>query len=318
MTESEHPDPDDPAESDEPPVPLPDEPATPEPLEGPDGDEEEIDDDLDEETIKYYEGETILGVTLDGPKVGHRSIDVFTFGEFLAQLDRVVRALTAAAEGIALASTGKIPRPPDAAPWRASRLRYQDSATIEFVLGQPEVMTMANDGSVTSPTIEAVVRLAELVGLGPEEAVVAVSAEDDRIGTDFSALLGLLADNNLTSKWITVRDSEQTIVEDVQADRVRAALRQETEPLISVVNVTGFLFRLDARRNDFKIQPEEGPAVTGSYSDELIGELRDSWSHRVVAELTRTEHRYAYASTPHRIDHSLKRIVTKLAPADPD
>lgn len=77
----------------------------------------------------------------------------------------------------------------------------------------------------------------------------------------------------------------------------------------------GFLFRLDAKKNDFKLQPDEGPAITDHHDDPLIPELRDAWSHRVVAEVTRTEHRYAYAHEPFRRVHTLRRIVRKTESA---
>lgn len=279
--------------------------------------DEKIEDPLEGDTIKFSTDERILGVTLDGPKVGRKSIDVFTLGEFLAQLDRVVRALTAAKEGLTLAATGKIPRPPDAAPWRTRGVRFGNSATIDFVLGQPETTRMSQDGDTTSPTIEAVVALGLLVGLEPAEAVAEVRDYDDRIGTDFSALLGLLADNDLASRWEVIRTDSVSIEAD-HADRVRNALRTEEIPATGITTVTGFLFRLDAKSNDFKLQPEEGPPITGAYDESLVSELRDAWSHRVVAELTSSEHRYAYASRPHKVDYALKRIVKTLGSVEPD
>jgi hypothetical protein len=91
---------------------------------------------------------------------------------------------------------------------------------------------------------------------------------------------------------------------------VRNALRAEIAPVTSIEKVTGFLFRLDAKTNDFKLQPDdESQAVTGHYDDPLIPQLRDAWSHRVVAEVIRTEHRYAYAHAPFRTEHTLQRIV---------
>jgi antirestriction protein ArdC len=65
-------------------------------------------------------------------------------------------------------------------------------------------------------------------------------------------------------------------------------------------------------RTTSSFSPKEGAPITGSYDDTLIAELRDAWSHRVVAELSRTEHRYAYAREPFRVEHSLRRIVRKL------
>jgi hypothetical protein len=296
--------------------PSPEEPGPPG---DPSSDPPEITDPFERDTIKYAveDEERILGVVLDGPKVGKRSIDVFTLGEFLAQLDRVIRALTAAAEGLALAPTGKIPRPPEAAPWRTRALAFEHSATLEFVLGGGEVMRMSHAGGPTSPTIEAVVALGRLVGLDVDQAVSELTAYDDRIGTDFSTLLGLLADNDLTSRWQPIR-TQRVDVSVERADRVRTTLRTEVEPKTGLVTVTGFLFRLDAKRNDFKLEPDEGPAITGSYDDALIPDLRDSWSHRVVAELTSTEHRYPYASRPHKVVYALKRIVRKLGPVELD
>src|SRR3954469_10422894 len=81
-----------------------------------DEDQEEIEDPFKEETITYSTEDQILGVRLDGPKVGKRSVDVFLLAEFLAQLDRVVRGLSASARGIPLEGSGRIPSPPDAAP----------------------------------------------------------------------------------------------------------------------------------------------------------------------------------------------------------
>lgn len=102
-----------------------------------------------------------------------------------------------------------------------------------------------------------------------------------------------------------------------RADRVRNALRAEVEPVTSVETVTGFLF-LDAKTNDFKLQPDEGRAVTGHYDDPLIPQLREAWSHRVVAEVIRTEHRYAYAHAPFRVDHTLNRIVRTMERVEGD
>jgi len=293
------------------PDPPPDEATPPPPDPRP---EEEIDDPFEREQIRYASGtDPILGVTLDGPKVGKRTIDVFTLGEFLAQLDRVVRGLTAALEGVSLSPTGRIPRPPDAAPWRTVGLAFGNSATIDFVLGEPEKFRLGPDGTTTSPTMEAVTTLAEFVALDPVPAVETVRDFDDRVGNDFSQLLALLADNDLASRWRHSRATAPITVASERADRVRNALRAELEPVTSIVNVSGFLFRLDAKANDFKLQPEdEGPAITGHYDDTLITELRDAWSHRVVAELYRTEHRYAYASAPFRVEHQLRRIVRKL------
>jgi len=311
-SEPDHsPDPDQSPEPDQQPERLPDDA----PSEG-DG----IEDPFERETIRYAAGDQpILGVTLDGPKVGARSIDVFTFGEFLAQLDRVVRGLTASLEGISLQAAGRIPRPPDAAPWRTVGLVFGNSATIDFVLGEPENLKMADDGSVTSPTINAVETLGDLVALDPADAVETVREFDDRIGNDFSYLLGLLADNDLASRWRLMRAAEPVAVTTDRADRVRNVLRAEVEPVTSLITVAGFLFRLDAKRNDFRLEPEdEGPPITGSYDDTLVSELRDAWSHRVVAELNRTEHRYAYANEPFRVQHSLKRIVRKLGRVEDD
>lgn len=297
----------------------PDEGDLPEPSEPPD-DEEAIEDPFDRDSIRYLQpDECILGVTLDGPKVGHRSIDVFTFGDFLAQLDRVVRGLTATLEGITLLAAGRIPRPPDAAPWRTLGLTFGESATISFVLGEPESLKMGDGGEMTSPTIKAVSTLGQLVGLEPEAAVESVRDFDDRVGNDFSVMLGLLADNDLASRWRAMSAPAPVELSTVRADRVRNALRAELEPISSIVTVSGFLFRLDAKRNDFKLQPEdEGPPVTGSYDDTLITQLRDAWSHRVVAELTRTEHRYAYATAPFKVQHSLRRIIKTLGRVEGD
>lgn len=53
--------------------------------------EEPIEDPFERDTIRFQSADSILGVTLGGPKVGTHSTDVFTFGEFLAQLDRSPR-----------------------------------------------------------------------------------------------------------------------------------------------------------------------------------------------------------------------------------
>lgn len=312
MSETGPPPPDQPPEPDEGGEEVPPEP--PEPDQAPN--EEEIVDPFERDTIRYQFGnERILGVTLDGPKVGKRSIDVFTFGEFLAQLDRVVRGLTATLQGITLQPTGRIPRPPDAAPWRTVGLRFDDSGTIDFILGEPEKLQISlhSRGGITSPTIEAIATLGLLVSLDHPSAVETVRVYDDRVGKDFSQLLGHLADNDLTSVWRLRGIPEPITISTERADRVRNALRAELEPVTSLITVSGFLFRLDAKRNDFKLQPDdEGPSITGSYDDTLVPELRDAWSHRVVAELTRTEHRYAYATTPFMVRHALRRIVRKL------
>jgi hypothetical protein len=280
--------------------------------------EPEIADPFERDTIRYQSGsDLILGVTLGGPKVGKHSIDVFTFGEFLAQLDRVVRGLTAGLEGLTLATTGRIPMPADAAPWRMANLAFVRSATVEFVLGEPEKLRLKESGEMGSPTLQAVNKLAALVRLEPGEAVEQVRDLDDRIGTDFAQLLALLADNGLTSIWGEPQQVEPAAVAPEHADKVRNALRAELEPVTSTLTVTGFLFRLDAKANDFKLQPDdETRAITGHYDDSLVSELRDAWSHRVVAELARMEQRYAYAAAPFRVEHSLRRIVRKLGRAD--
>lgn len=280
--------------------------------------EPEITDPFERDTIRYQSGsDLILGVTLGGPKVGKHSIDVFTFGEFLAQLDRVVRGLTAGLEGLTLATTGRMPMPADAAPWRMANLTFVRSVTVEFVLGEPEKLRLKESGEMGSPTLQAVSKLAALVRLAPGEAVEQVRDLDDRIGTDFAQLLALLADNGLTSSWEEPQQPESATVAPEQADKVRNALRRELEPVTSSLTVTGFLFQLDAKANDFKLQPDDGTgAIRGHYDDSLVSELRDSWSHRVVAELARTEQRYAYAAAPFRIEHSLRRIVRKLGRAD--
>lgn len=306
-----------PAPEGEPPPPTPDEGGDDTPEEPP-SEDKDVKDPFERERIHFAAGdEPILSVTLDGPKVGERSIDVFTFGEFLAQLDRVVRGLTAVLEGITLSPAGRIPRPPDAAPWRTVGLVFDHSATIIFVLGEPEVTKMTDQGGVSSPTTEAVATVGRLVGLEADAAVGSVREFDDRVGNDFAQLLALLADNDLASRWRPEPAPEPVNLSSGHADQIRNALRAEVEPVTSVVTVAGFLFRLDAKTNDFKLQPEdEGPAITGGYDDTLIAELRDAWSHRVVAELSRTEHRYAYATAPFRVDHSLKRIVRKLGPVE--
>lgn len=198
-----------------------------------------------------------------------------------------------------------------------SRLAFVRSATVEFVLGEPEKLRIDESGTTGSPTMAAVGKLSDLVRLEPEEAVAQLRELDDRIGTDFTQLLALLADNDLTSIWLAANREEPTTVKPDQADHVRNALRTELEPVSSLLTVTGFLFRLDAKANDFKLQPDdESRAITGHYDDTLIGELRDAWSHRVVAELVRTEQRYAYATTPFKVEHSLRRIIRKLGRGD--
>jgi hypothetical protein len=79
-----------------------------------------------------------------------------------------------------------------------------------------------------------------------------------------------------------------------------------------VIEISGFLYQLDAKKHDFKLQPEDGEAVTGSYDDSLVDSLRGAWRHRVVAEVTRTERRYTYATHPHKVDHALNGIVDRL------
>ena len=297
-----------------PPEGEPDEPAEAAPEEDA---EEEIEDPFSDERVKFMKDERLLGVTLEGSeKVGRRSIDVFMLSELLAQIDRVVRGLTAAVRGISLEPTGRIPRPPEAAPWRSRGVAFQHSATLWFVLGEPEVTRLSEEGQPTSPMIEAVSTLGGLIPLDPDEAVEEVRRFDDRIGNDYSRLLEILAVNELQSRWQPL-DRTPTEVPPDRAHRVRVALRSELEPVQSVVTIEGFLFRLDAIRNDFKLQPEEGPAVTGSYDDELIPQLRDAWSQLVVAEVTRIEHRYAYATEPHRVEHRLRRIVRALESLDP-
>lgn len=76
---------------------------------------------------------------------------MFTFGEFLAQLDQVVRGLTAGLEGITLEPRGRIPRPADAAPWRMLALGFGRSVTVEFGLGEPEAMRISETSDTTSP-----------------------------------------------------------------------------------------------------------------------------------------------------------------------
>lgn len=288
-------------------------PAEPQP-DAPDPDE--IEDPFEREQIRYLKKvneRPILGVVLEGDKVGKHSVDVFTFGEFLAQLDRVVRGLTAGLEGIALEVKGRIPRPPDAAPWRMLALGFGRSVIVEFGLGSPEKMRIDNAGYATSPTLSAVSALGELIALDREQAVERVRAFEDRIGIDYSRLVGLLADNALESTWRYPGAKGPVDVPWERADRVRNALRAEAEPVTSVEVVTGFLFRLDAKTNDFKLQPDdEGPAITGHYDDPLVPELRDSWSHRVVAEVIRTEHRYAFAHAPFRVTHSLRAIIRRM------
>jgi hypothetical protein len=76
----------------------------------------------------------------------------------------------------------------------------------------------------------------------------------------------------------------------------------ELEPVISSVSVAGFLIRLDAKKNGFKIQRDDGgPPLADSYDDTVISGLRDAWSHRVVADIASTEHRHAYASHAGRL-----------------
>lgn len=275
--------------------------------------EDEIEDPFERDQIRYLKqaGERpILGVRLEGEKVGKRSVDVFTFGEFLAQLDRVVRGLTAGLEGISLVLKGRIPRPPDAAPWRMLALGFGRSVIVEFGLGEPERLRISDTGGVTSPTLSAVSALGQLIALRPDDAVESVHQFDDRIGNDFANLLAILADNAIESQWRTAGAPDRVQVPWESADRVRNALRAEITPVTSVERVTGFLFRLDAKTNDFKLQPDDdSQAITGHYDDTLIPQLRDAWSHRVVAELIRTEHRYAYAHVPFRTEHMLQQIV---------
>jgi len=314
LTDEQLPPDGDPSEDRPPEGPPTDPNASPEsPPDAPTPDADDIEDPFERESIRYFGEDSVLGVTLDGPKVGRRNIDVFTFGEFLAQLDRVVRGLTASLQGITLAAAGRIPRPPDAAPWRMGGLAFTHSATIDFELGEPEATRISDTGEVTSPTLEAIAELIELIALDADSAVEVVQRHDDRIGTDFSHLLAILADNGLVSRWRGFRAAGPVEVSSAKADNVRNALRAELPPVTSLVTVSGFLFRLDAKKNDFKIQPEdEGPAITGSYDDTLTAELRDAWSHRVVAELLRTEHRYAYATAPFRVEHALRRVVRTL------
>lgn len=280
-------------------------------------DQEPIEDPFFDEQVRFFKDERLLGVTLEGGnKVGQRDIDVFLLGELLAQIDRVVRGLTAVVRGIRLEPTGRIPRPPDAAPWRSRGVAFPHSATLWFVLGEPESLTISDAGTPTSPTIEAISVLDDLLSLGAHEAVDRVRDLDDRIGHDYSKLLEILVVNELDSHWEPL-DRPPTPVPSERAHRVRVALRSELEPVQSIVTVEGFLFRLDAIRNDFKLQPEEGPAITGSYDDELTPQLRDAWSRLVVAEVTRIEHRYAYATEPHRVEHRLRRILRVLDSVEP-
>jgi hypothetical protein len=278
---------------------------------------EEIESPFETETIRYSTGDEdrVLGVTLDGPKVGERSIDVFTLGGFLAQVDRVVRGLTAAARNLHIPARGAIPRPEDAAPWRTRALLFPSSARVEFVLGEGEAYRLGDDHAITSPTIEAIEELAKLFELDPESAIEELLGYDDRIGNDFSDLLELLAENQLRSVWEPPRRPAQEVPPDSARDR-HTILKRETEPVRGVVAVTGFLFQLNAKKNFFQIEPAEGPIVRGTYTEDQVDELRDAWRRRVVAEVTRIEHRYPYAERPYNVEHELRRIVSKLESVD--
>lgn len=296
---------------------------TPPPAEGdpgglpPDPSEEEdgVEDPFESEPIRYSTEERVLGVDLDGPKVGKSTIDVFVLSEFLGQLDRVVRGLTAWARGIPLEPSGRLPSVPDAAPWRSQGVAFEHSATLKFVLGEPEATRISDRGEVSSPTIDAVGRLGHIIGLDASEAVEQLLEIDDRVGRDFTRLVALLADNELRSRWQAL-DRKPIAIPAERADRVRAVLRSEAEPVSSVVEINGFLFQLDAKKNDFRIQPAEGDAITGSYDDDLVDPLRDAWRRRVRAEVIRTERRYTFANNPHKVDHELKGIVERLEPVD--
>jgi hypothetical protein len=302
--------------------PPPDEEDGPEPEEGdqppahPGRPDEDIKDPFKRETIRYASEHRVLGVRLDGPKVGRDSMDVFLLGEFLSQLDRVVRGLAAAVRNIPLESTGRIPTPPDAAPWHTRGVVFGNSAILEFELGEGEAMRISDEGGgVSSPTTEAVGLLDLLIRSDASEAVETTRDLDDRIGRDFTRLLGLLADNDLESRWEPLQ-RESVLVPPSRADRVRAVLRSEAEPHSIDIDVTGFLFQLNAKKHDFKIEPDEGQEITGSYDDSLVDQLRSAWRHRVRAAVTRTERRFVYASRPHRVDHELKGILAVLEPVD--
>ncbi len=277
--------------------------------------EAEIEDPLKRDTVKYSKGERILGVVLDGgPKVGDRTIDVYLLARFLEQLDRVVRGLAAWTRGIPLETSGRIPRPRHAAPWRSRGVAFQHSATLEFDLGHPEVLTLSEEGFASSPTLDAVRQFGRLIELDAGPAVEELRGVDDRVGRDFSRLLGLLGDNELRSQWQPLDREPSTLPPD-RADRVHAVLESETEPESLTVQVTGYLFQLNAKKNDFKLELEE-EEITGSYDDGLVDELRSAWRHRVVAEVVAVERRYTYATDPHRVDYSLTRIVDRLEPID--
>lgn len=276
--------------------------------------EPEIEDPLESETIKYATEERLLAVTLDGgPKVSDRSMDVFLLAEFLRQLDRVVRGLAAWARDIPLELSGRIPKPEDAAPWRSRGVVFRNSAELEFVLGQPEALRISDEGETSSPTIEAIRNLSRLIRLDAAPVVEQLERVDDRIGRDFTRLMGLLADNELHSEWEPL-DQGPVRLQRERADRVRAVLRSESAPVETTVTVIGALFQL--KRNTFTIEPDEAEPVTGSFDEGLVDELRGAWRHRVVAELKRIERRYSYATHPHKVDHELKRIAERLEPVD--
>lgn len=269
------------------------------------------DGDFDEREAFFSNG-GVLAVKLEGPSVGEARIDTYTLGQIYTQLDRVQRGLQAEQAGIALATRGRIPLAEGAAAWRA-KAPVGGSFVLLFELGEPESLSMTEAGSLDSPTIASIRRLLGLLELDPPLLVEELTGMADRLGRDLSALVKVLADENLRSTWRSREDRDPVLMSAKQSRERHEAIETEVLSQPVIESVRGLLFRVDTKAGKIKLDPDDGgDPVTAEFDLEQLEDLRAGLRRRVHVELTLREFRYAYSREPFKRDRQLLRVVEIL------
>lgn len=274
-------------------------------------------DEDDFDRIRFQVGDRgrVLAVRLEGPHVGAGEIDADVAGDFLVRVEKLVHGVAAAARGVSIPRRGAIPRPEGAAPLRLSASVAPGSVDFTFALGPGEAMLL-DVPDPSSPTVAAVQNVVDLLETDPHSDVLVEELKSlgDRIGNEFVDFLEFLAVEEVDTRW---RAPGRASVRVSRGDARRgfSYLRTEAEPVTGEVEVAGDLFRADSHRNSFRLEPRDGPTISGTYSSDLVEDVRSAWAKTVLVRLKQTEYRWIYSREPKEVVYELVKVVEILGPA---
>jgi hypothetical protein len=167
-----------------------------------------------------------------------------------------------------------------------------------------------------SPTLAATAHLVDLLRQPPEspDLVAALTDLGDRVANDFVDLLEFVSENEVDTRW------RSPLRPPARVDRGDAmarwqTLRREPPPVTGEVVVHGELFRADSHSRKFRLDIHRGESITGSYSPDLVEQVRSAWAKHVILQLQQIQRRWIYSREPREIEYDLINVLEILGPA---